>query len=124
MRQIAAVSTVLYLGALLPACAAGYGLHEFGAQATGMSFAGSSADASDPSFLAYNPAASSGVADADASLGAFGILTGSSANYTTALTGARTPAGGNAKPHGFVTGAMVPSLNARMRLADNLTAGL
>ena len=43
--------------------AAGFALREYGFDATATAFAGASAQADDPGFLATNPAASSGVAD-------------------------------------------------------------
>lgn len=124
MRYAKAIFALCYFGTLARANAAGYGLHEFSAQAIGTAFAGSAASSSDPSFLAYNPASSSGVGDADFAVTAAGIITSSSAHYGTAVTAAGTPAGGNPNSQDFVTGAVVPSFAARLRLSDALTAGL
>jgi long-chain fatty acid transport protein len=107
-----------------PARAAGYGLHEFSTAAVGTAFAGSAATGSDATFQAYNPAATGAVKDADMALAASAILIGSSAHYTTALTSAGTPAGGNADPKAFITSAVAPAFGARLRLTDQLSLGL
>ena len=119
-------NTALVIALLLsstPAFAAGFGIREASGTATGNAFAGSAATSSDASFLAYNPASSSGVTSFDVSVTAMGIFTTSSARYS-ALTSAGTPAGGLATPKDFVGGALMPALAARARLTDNLTAGL
>jgi long-chain fatty acid transport protein len=118
------VFTLCYVGAVTPAVAAGYGLHEFSAQAIGTAFAGSASSVDDAGFLAYNPAASSGVGNTDIAVTAAGLLTSSSANYTVASTSAGTPAGGNSRPTDFVSGAVVPTVDLRTRLGNSLTAGL
>lgn len=122
MRYRDVALTALLLAASQPAFAAGFGLREFSATAMGTAYAGSAAGSADASYLAYNPAASSGVSSLDASITAMGIFTDSSANYL-ARTSAGTPAGGNASAKDFVGGALVPSFALRARLADRLTVG-
>jgi long-chain fatty acid transport protein len=124
MKYRGTISVLLLWSASNPALAAGFGLHEFSAQAMGTAFAGSAASTGDAGFLAYNPASSSGVIALDGTTTAVGILTSSSANYATALTSAGTPAGGNARPSAFVGGSIAPAADVRIRLSDRLTAGL
>jgi long-chain fatty acid transport protein len=107
-----------------PASAAGYGVHEWSAVAMGAAYAGSSATNSDASFLAYNPASLGGVGRYDSSVSLTGLFPNSSATYTTATTGALTPAGGLMTPDDFVKIAGVPNLAARMRLSPQWALGI
>jgi long-chain fatty acid transport protein len=115
-----------FIGGVLaaPAWAAGYGLHEFSTKALGTAFAGGAADGSDATFQAYNPAAAGAVKNGDVALAASAILIGSSAHYSTALTSAGTPAGGNADPKNFIPSAVAPAFGARFKLNDQLSIGL
>jgi long-chain fatty acid transport protein len=105
------------------AVAAGYGLREYSTAAMGAAYAGASASRGDASFLPYNPASSAGVGRFDFSAGMIALIPTSSATYDTALTSLGTPAGGAATQDGFVKTAYVPSLGARARITDNVTAG-
>ena len=124
MRNSLLPAAALIALAATPALAAGYGLKEHSADAMAAAYAGAAASDHDASYLAYNPAASGGVAGTDMSASLVAILPGSSANYSTALTSAGTPAGGGAKPSGFISDALVPAFAARTRLNDKLTLGL
>ena len=81
-----------------PAFAAGYGLHEESADSMGTAYAGAAAGGKDASYISYNPAAAGATDGGDFSLSAISIMPSTSANYTTALTAAGTPTGGNANP--------------------------
>src|SRR5579872_6805778 len=107
-----------------PAFAAGYGLREQSTEAMGEAYAGAAATGSDAGFLAYNPAAAGATQGGDFALSAVSIMPGSSANYTTALTAAGTPAGGNAQPKDFIRNAIVPDIALRQRLDDRWSVGL
>jgi len=107
-----------------PALAAGYGLREHSTEAMGEAYAGAAATASDAGFLSYNPAAAAGTQGGDFALSAVSIMPGSSANYTTALTAAGTPAGGNAKPKDFIRNAIIPDIAIRQRLDDRWSVGV
>ncbi len=104
--------------------AAGFALREYGFDATATAFAGASAQADAPGFLATNPAASSGVADWDAQFTFNAIYPTSEALFTTATTSVGTPAGGSAAPEDFIRDAYEPGLALRLRLDERLTAGL
>ena len=106
-----------------PALAAGFGLREQSTEAMGEAYAGAAATASDAGFLAYNPAAAAGTSGGDFALSAVSIMPGSSANYTTALTAAGTPAGGNAQPKDFIRNAIIPDIAIRQRLDDRWSVG-
>ena len=106
------------------ASAAGYGVREFSADAMGRAYAGSSADASDPGFLAYNPAAASGVSDWDAAAGLIAVWPSSDAHYSTARAVGGQLIGGDANPEGFVKAAYVPDASVRYRLAPEWSVGL
>ena len=116
--------TVLCLMPAAPAFAAGYGLREQSTQAMGEAYAGAAATGSDATFLSYNPAAAGAIDGGDFAISAVSIMPGSSANYTTALTGAGTPAGGNATPKDFIRNAIVPDIALRQRLDDRWSVGL
>ena len=107
-----------------PALAAGFGLREQSTEAMGEAYAGATATASDAGFLAYNPAAAGGTQGGDFAISAVSIMPGSSANYTTALTAAGTPAGGNAAPKDFIRNAIIPDIAIRQRLDDRWSLGL
>jgi long-chain fatty acid transport protein len=107
-----------------PALAAGFGLREQSTEAMGEAYAGAAATGSDAGFLAYNPAAAGATNGGDFAISAVSIMPGSSANYTTALTGAGTPAGGNAAPKDFIRNAIIPDLAVRQRLDDHWSVGL
>jgi len=107
-----------------PALAAGFGLREQSTEAMGEAYAGAAATASDAGFMAYNPAAVGGTNGGDFALSAVSIMPGSSANYTTALTAAGTPAGGNARPKDFIRNAIIPDIAIRQRLDDRWSVGL
>src|SRR5579871_1866271 len=118
------IVTLLCLLPATPALAAGYGLREQSTQAMGEAYAGATATGSDASFLSYNPAAAGATNGGDFSIGLVSIMPGSSATYTTALTGAGTPAGGNAQPKDFIRNAIVPDIALRQRLDDRWSVGL
>jgi len=107
-----------------PALAAGYGLREHSTEAMGEAYAGAVATGSDAGFLSYNPAAAGATQGGDFAISAVSIMPGSSANYTTALTAAGTPAGGNAQPKDFIRNAIVPDIAIRQRLDDRLSVGV
>ncbi|MEP6830061.1 MAG: outer membrane protein transport protein [Rhizomicrobium sp.] len=107
-----------------PALAAGYGLREQSTEAMGEAYAGAVATASDAGFLAYNPAAAAGTGGGDFAVSAVSIMPGSSANFTTALTAAGTPTGGNAKPNDFIRNAIIPDIAIRQRLDDRWSVGI
>ena len=118
---------ILVLFCLLPATpalAAGFGLREQSTEAMGEAYAGSAATGSDAGFLSYNPAAAGATQGGDFALSAVSIMPGSSANYTTALTAAGTPAGGNAAPKDFIRNAIIPDIAIRQRLDDRWSVGL
>lgn len=107
-----------------PALAAGFGLREQSTEAMGEAYAGAAATGSDAGFLAYNPAAAAATEGGDFAISAVSIMPGSSANYTTALTAAGTPAGGNAAPKDFIRNAIIPDIALRQRLDDRWSVGL
>jgi long-chain fatty acid transport protein len=118
---------IMVLLGLLPATpvfAAGFGLREQSTEAMGEAYAGATATASDAGFLAYNPAAAGATQGGDFALSAVSIMPGASANYTTALTAAGTPAGGNAAPNNFIRNAVIPDFALRQRLDDHWSVGL
>ena len=90
----------------------------------GSAYAGAAASADDASSLAYNPAAASIAEGGDFSLDAVGIFPVSSANYSTALTSAGTPASGSHMANGFIRNAVIPDLAARQRLSEKWSVGL
>jgi long-chain fatty acid transport protein len=104
--------------------AAGFALREYGFAASSTSFAGASAQADSPGFLAYNPASSSGVTGWDAQFTLNAIYPTSSATYSLATTSLGTPAGGTAKPGDFIQDAYEPGMSLRYRLNEDWTAGL
>jgi long-chain fatty acid transport protein len=122
MRRLTLV--LLSLLPATPALAAGFGLREQSTEAMGEAYAGATATGSDAGFLAYNPAAAGATQGGDFALSAISIMPGSSANYTTALTAAGTPAGGNATPRDFIRNAMIPDVALRQRLDDRWSVGL
>lgn len=118
---------ILVLFCLLPATpalAAGFGLREQSTEAMGEAYAGAAATGSDAGFLSYNPAAAGATQGGDFAFSAVSIMPGSSANYTTALTAAGTPAGGNAAPKDFIRNAIIPDVAIRQRLDDRWSVGL
>ena len=118
---------ILVLFCLIPAApafAAGFGLREQSTEAMGEAYAGAAATGSDAGFLAYNPAAAAATQGGDFAISAVSIMPGSSANYTTALTAAGTPTGGNAAPKGFIRNAIIPDIAIRQRLDDRWSVGL
>lgn len=90
----------------------------------GSAFAGASAQADEPGFLTYNPAASSGVDDRDFDLTLNGIYPTSTAGFSVASNAFGTPTGGDAAPDGFIKDAYEPGAQLRYRLSDAWTAGL
>jgi len=120
-RQILALFCLL---PATPALAAGFGLREQSTEAMGEAYAGAAATGSDAGFLAYNPAAAGATQGGDFALSAVSIMPGSSANYTTALTAAGTPTGGNAAPKDFIRNAIIPDIAIRQRLDDRWSVGL
>lgn len=114
----------LFLYAVNPAFAAGYGLKESSVTAMGSAYAGAAATSADASFLSYNPAAAGFVADYDSAVSVVGILPTSSSTFGSATTSAATPAGGSANPGHFIGEALVPDLAARMRIAPQWSVGL
>ncbi len=122
-----AVSTAVSVCAVsisAPARAAGFALREYGFDATSSAFAGASAQDDAPGFLATNPAASSGVDDWDAQFTLNAIYPTSEAIYSTATTSLAVPTGGRADPDDFIKDAYEPGMALRVRLSDDLTAGL
>lgn len=111
-------------GAAANAEAAGFALREYGFDATSSAFAGASAQADAPGFLATNPAASSGVLDWDFQFTANAIYPTSDASYTTATTSFATPTGGRTTPDDFILDAYEPGLSLRARATEDLTFGL
>jgi long-chain fatty acid transport protein len=103
---------------------AGSSLREASADAMAAAYAGAAATSSDPSYLAYNPAALAGVVDFDLSLSAISILPSSRGSYTTATTSAGNPAGGDLNPTGYIKGATIPSFAVRQRLSDEVSVGV
>jgi len=124
MKRAFAIVVAIQIPLTAPALAAGFGLKEQSAAAMGAAYAGVAADDSHAADVAYNPAALSGVQDADFSLSAVEILPTSSANYTVATTAAGTPASGTRTPQGFIGDATIPNIGARYRLSDDWVAGL
>ncbi len=122
MRRL--ILVLLSLLPATPALAAGFGLREQSTEAMGEAYAGATATGSDAGFLAYNPAAAGATEGGDFALSAISIMPGSSAAYTTALTAAGTPAGGNATPKDFIRNALIPDFALRQRLDDRWSAGL
>jgi long-chain fatty acid transport protein len=107
-----------------PAFASGYGVREWSAVAMGAAYAGASANGTDASFLAYNPATLAGVGSYDSTVSLTGLFPTSSATYTTATTSALTPTGGLMTPDEIIKNAFVPNLAARMRLSPEWALGL
>ena len=118
------IVTLLCLVSATPALAAGFGLREHSTEAMGAAYAGAAATGSDAGFLSYNPAAAGATNGGDFAISAVSIMPGSSANYTTALTAAGTPAGGNAQPKDFIRNAVIPDIAIRQRLDDRWSVGL
>ena len=104
--------------------AAGFALREYGFDATSSAFAGASAQADAPGFLATNPAASSGVDDWDAQFTFNAIYPTSEALFTTAVTSTGAPTGGSMQPTDFIRDAYEPGMSFRVRLDGDWTAGL
>ncbi|HEY2835509.1 MAG TPA: outer membrane protein transport protein [Rhizomicrobium sp.] len=119
-----ALVTFFCLASTTPVFAAGYGLREHSTEAMGEAYAGAVATGSDAGFLSYNPAAAGATQGGDFAISAVSIMPGSSANYTTALTAAGTPAGGNAQPKDFIRNAIVPDIAIRQRLDDRWSVGV
>lgn len=111
-------------GAAETAWAAGYGLREYSTSAMGAAYAGASASQGNASFLPYNPASTAGVDRFDFSVGMISLIPTSSATYPTALTSVGTAAGGAASQEDFVKTAYVPSISARVRITDMLSASV
>jgi len=103
--------------------AAGFGLREYGVDATASAFAGASAQADAPGFLATNPASSSGVDDWDAQFTINAIYPTSDALFTTATTSLGGPTGGSATPNDYIRDGYEPGMSFRLRLDERLTAG-
>jgi long-chain fatty acid transport protein len=103
--------------------AAGFALREYGFDATATAFAGASAQADAPGFLATNPAASSGVGEWDAQFTFNAIYPTSEALFTTATTSLGGPTGGSVNPTDFIRDAYEPGMSVRLRLDERLTAG-
>lgn len=104
--------------------ASGFALREYGFAAASNAFAGASAQSDQASFLAYNAATSSGVADWDAQFTLNTIYPTSDANYTLATTTLGTPTGGSTTPEDFILDAYEPGIAIRKRLSDRWTAGV
>jgi long-chain fatty acid transport protein len=115
---------ILFTLAASHAFAAGSSLREASADAMAAAYAGAAATSSDPSYLAYNPAALAGVVDFDLSLSAISILPSSRGSYTTAITSAGTPTGGDLSPGGYIKSATIPSFALRQRLSDEIAVGV
>src|ERR1700761_5677416 len=124
MRRYHYAATIFLILSSSQALAAGYGLKEESADAMGAAYAGSAAGGPDASYLAYNPAALGQVQDFDLSVSGIGILPGSRAHYSTALTSVGTPTGGGVNPSGYVSDAIVPAFAARYRLNDQWAIGV
>lgn len=122
-RRILAVALVATVFLPSGAVAAGYALKEYSLSGMGAAFAGTSAQSDEPGFLAYNPAASSGVSGWDASLTVNGIYPTSQASFV-ATNVLAAPIGGDATPDGFIKDAYEPGVQVRYRLDEGLTAGL
>ena len=118
------IATICLLHATIPASAAGYALREYSLSGMGSAFAGASAQSDEPGFLSYNPAASAGVSDWDASFTINGIYPASQATYAVATNAFGTPTGGSTAPGGFIKDAYEPGLQLRYRLSPDVTAGL
>lgn len=103
--------------------AAGFALREYGFDATATAFAGASAQADAPGFLATNPAASSGVDAWDAQFTFNAIYPTSEALFTTATTSVATQTGGSLNPTDFIRDAYEPGMSFRLRIDERLTAG-
>lgn len=104
--------------------AAGFALREYGFDATSSAFAGASAQSDAPGFLATNSAASSGVESWDFQFTANAIYPTSEAIYSLATTSLSTPTGGSDAPEDFIKDAYEPGAALRLRLSDDLTAGV
>src|SRR5215831_18506871 len=98
---------VLFTLVASPAVAAGSSLREASADAMATAYAGSAANSSDPTYLAYNPAALAGVVDFDLALSAISMLPGSHGTYAAATTSAGNPTGGDPRPSGYIKGATI-----------------
>src|SRR5262245_13963755 len=88
--------------------AAGFGLREYGLDATATAFAGASAQDDAPGFLATNPASSAGVDDWDAQFTINAIYPTSEALFTTATTSTGDPAGGSPTPTDYIRDGYEP----------------
>jgi long-chain fatty acid transport protein len=115
---------ILFTLAAPHAFAAGSSLREASADAMAAAYAGAAATSTDPSYLAYNPAALAGVEDFDLSLSATAILPTSRGSYTVATTSAGNPTGGDLQPTGYIKGATIPSFAMRQRLSDDVAVGI
>ena len=104
--------------------AAGFALREYSFEAASTAFAGASAQSGSPSFLAYNPATSSGVSGWDEQFTLNAIYPTSNATYDVATTSASTPAGGRTNPDDFILDAYEPGYAMRGRLDDRWTWGV
>lgn len=106
------------------ALAAGFALREYGFDATATAFAGASAQSDAPGFLATNSASSSGVESWDFQFTANAIYPTSEATYSLSTTSLGTPTGGWNAPEDFIKDAYEPGAALRVRLGDDLTAGV
>ncbi|MEQ1755212.1 MAG: outer membrane protein transport protein [Micropepsaceae bacterium] len=124
LSSAAALHIAVSLNQASPVQAAGFALREYGFSAAANSFAGSSAQSDQPSFLAYNPAVSSGVASWDSQFTLNAIYPTSDATFDMATTSVGTNTGGDTTPDDFIKDAYEPGLSVRYRLDDRWTAGL
>jgi len=90
----------------------------------GSAYAGATATDRDPSYLAYNPAAVSGVDDFDYSIGLIAAWPTSDAQYSTAQTVFATPISGPRAQSDFVDPIYVPDAALRYRLSPEWSVGL
>jgi long-chain fatty acid transport protein len=104
--------------------AAGFTLREYSLTGASTSFAGASAGDESPAYLAFNPAAAAGVIGEDAQVTLNVIAPSSDATFGLATTSAGTAAGGSMQPQGFIQDALEPGASWRLRLTENLAAGI
>lgn len=124
MRRLVCLGAALAAASVAPAFAAGFALKEHSTDAMAAAYAGAAATDSDPTYMAYNPAATAGVRDTDYAVSAVIILPGSRGTYSSATTSAGNPTGGGLNPSGYISGAQVPSFGVRHRLSDRFSIGL
>lgn len=123
MRRTAALcifASFLLTGSAL---ASGYGLRDVSAATLGVSYAGSAANGSHASTLAFNPALVSDVEKFDIAVSNVGLLPDTTGSFT-ATTSAGTAVSGNSNPKDIVNSALIPSLSLRYRLTPQLAVGL